>query len=234
MVRFAPIPLTIGKRYELSGWVRTEDLVGAGPGPLADRRRRRAHHGLHAVRRALRLARRHPAVDPPLAEIRRQPRAGPDPAHRRQRRRLPRQGVVRRRQPRRSLLRRTNGPRAKRSRRSVRPTAIPRPAGSTCTSKATPYERGYQHGHLMAREIPEYLERCAADLGSQGAVERIPHHRQRPLPARLRSRNPGRDARHRRRRVRRRRQVAGPPHRPDGHRGGQHHRRTGRIALRRR
>ena len=28
-----------------------------------------------------------------------------------------------------------------------------------------PYERGYQHGQLMAREIPEYLERCAADLG---------------------------------------------------------------------
>ena len=30
-----------------------------------------------------------------------------------------------------------------------------------------PYERGYQHGHLMAREIPEYLERCAASLGSK-------------------------------------------------------------------
>jgi hypothetical protein len=29
-----------------------------------------------------------------------------------------------------------------------------------------PYERGYQHGHLMAREIPEYLARCAAELGS--------------------------------------------------------------------
>jgi hypothetical protein len=29
-----------------------------------------------------------------------------------------------------------------------------------------PYERGYQHGHLMAREIPEYLERCAAELGA--------------------------------------------------------------------
>ena len=29
-----------------------------------------------------------------------------------------------------------------------------------------PYERGYQHGHLMAREIPEYLERCAAVLSS--------------------------------------------------------------------
>jgi hypothetical protein len=30
-----------------------------------------------------------------------------------------------------------------------------------------PYERGYQHGHLMAREIPEYLERCASDLGAK-------------------------------------------------------------------
>ncbi len=30
-----------------------------------------------------------------------------------------------------------------------------------------PYERGYQHGHLMAREIPEYLERCAAVLGDK-------------------------------------------------------------------
>jgi hypothetical protein len=30
-----------------------------------------------------------------------------------------------------------------------------------------PYERGYQHGHLMAREIPEYLERCASVLGSK-------------------------------------------------------------------
>jgi phospholipase B-like protein len=30
-----------------------------------------------------------------------------------------------------------------------------------------PYERGYQHGHLMAREIPEYFERCAADLGDK-------------------------------------------------------------------
>ena len=32
-----------------------------------------------------------------------------------------------------------------------------------------PYERGYQHGYLMAREIPEYLERCAADLGVHAA-----------------------------------------------------------------
>jgi hypothetical protein len=27
-----------------------------------------------------------------------------------------------------------------------------------------PYERGYQHGHLMAHEIETYLERCAAEL----------------------------------------------------------------------
>jgi hypothetical protein len=30
-----------------------------------------------------------------------------------------------------------------------------------------PYERGYQHGHLMTHEIPEYLERCAASLGDK-------------------------------------------------------------------
>jgi hypothetical protein len=34
-----------------------------------------------------------------------------------------------------------------------------------------PYERGYQHGHLMAREIPEYLERCAASLGAKADEE---------------------------------------------------------------
>ncbi len=32
-----------------------------------------------------------------------------------------------------------------------------------------PYDRGYQHGHLMAREIPEYLARCADDLGGENA-----------------------------------------------------------------
>ncbi len=33
-----------------------------------------------------------------------------------------------------------------------------------------PYERGYQHGHLMAREIPEYLERCAAVVAQRVLV----------------------------------------------------------------
>ena len=35
-----------------------------------------------------------------------------------------------------------------------------------------PYDRGYQHGYLMAREIPEYLERCAFDLSGGKADER--------------------------------------------------------------
>jgi hypothetical protein len=34
-----------------------------------------------------------------------------------------------------------------------------------------PYERGYQHGHLMAREIPEYMERCAASLGAKAEAQ---------------------------------------------------------------
>src|ERR1700730_2282016 len=31
-----------------------------------------------------------------------------------------------------------------------------------------PFERGYQHGHLMAKEVVQYMERCAADLDSRG------------------------------------------------------------------
>src|SRR5258706_11336622 len=32
-----------------------------------------------------------------------------------------------------------------------------------------PYQRGYQHGYLMAREIPEYIEGWDADLGTNEA-----------------------------------------------------------------
>lgn len=31
-----------------------------------------------------------------------------------------------------------------------------------------PYERGYQHGRLMAKEVPQYMERCAAVLDPKG------------------------------------------------------------------
>jgi hypothetical protein len=34
-----------------------------------------------------------------------------------------------------------------------------------------PYERGYQHGYLMAREIPEYLRRCAFTLAGRSDRE---------------------------------------------------------------
>ena len=34
-----------------------------------------------------------------------------------------------------------------------------------------PYERGYQHGYLMAKEIPEYLTRCAIDLAGKADEE---------------------------------------------------------------
>ncbi len=34
-----------------------------------------------------------------------------------------------------------------------------------------PYDRGYQHGFLMAREIPEYLERCAYELGGKADAQ---------------------------------------------------------------
>jgi len=34
-----------------------------------------------------------------------------------------------------------------------------------------PYDRGYQHGYLMAKEIPEYLTRCAIDLAGKADRE---------------------------------------------------------------
>ncbi len=61
--------------------------------------------------------------------------------------------------------------RPKRCARSDLPTGILRQAGSIYTSKGKPYERGYQHGFLMAKEIPEYLERCAAELGVKTEAE---------------------------------------------------------------
>jgi len=40
-----------------------------------------------------------------------------------------------------------------------------------------PYDRGYQHGYLMAHEIPEYLARCAYDLGGKSGEESWDHFR---------------------------------------------------------
>jgi hypothetical protein len=40
-----------------------------------------------------------------------------------------------------------------------------------------PYERGYQHGYLMAREIPEYLNRCAWVLAGSADQKSWEHYR---------------------------------------------------------
>jgi Phospholipase B len=40
-----------------------------------------------------------------------------------------------------------------------------------------PYDRGYQHGYLMAKEIPEYLARCAIDLDGKAEQASWDSHR---------------------------------------------------------
>ena len=36
--------------------------------------------------------------------------------------------------------------------------------------EGAPYERGYQHGYLLAREIEQYIDRCAAQLDAKSKV----------------------------------------------------------------
>ena len=151
-------------RAERLGAYRRPD--GARSGSLAHRHRRGAHHGVHALRRPFGGAGRHPAVDAALAEIRGQPRAGPGPLHRGRGRRLSRQGMVRGRQPGRSFPQ-GDWP-AREAVQTFGPAyRYPSAGWIYLHIEGKPYERGYQHGHLMAREIPEYLERCAADLGGK-------------------------------------------------------------------
>ena len=66
--------IVLGKRYELSGWIRTEGLEvrDLDRSPIADRRD--ADHGVDAFRCALGFAWRNAAVDSGFARFRRQPR----------------------------------------------------------------------------------------------------------------------------------------------------------------
>src|SRR5579864_3095032 len=166
VVRFAPIPLTIGKRYELSGWVRTEDLAvkDLDRSPIA-------------IGAALTMASM--PWDVHSASV-----GGTQPWTR-----LSLKFVASRAQDAIMLTAGSEG--------SVRGKAwfagvsldevssadewpvreavqtfgpayrYPSAGWIYLHIEGAPYERGYQHGHLMAREIPEYLERCAADLGSK-------------------------------------------------------------------
>ncbi len=166
VVRLAPVSLTIGKRYEISGWVRTEDLT------VKDLDRSPV-----AIGAALSMASMpwdvHSASlggTPPWA-------------------RLARKLVARRAQD--AILLTAGSGGALHGKAWFEGVSLDEassagqwPAADAVQAfgpayrypsggwiylhiEGAPYERGYQHGHLMAREIPEYLERCAAELGSK-------------------------------------------------------------------
>ena len=165
-VRLAPVPLTIGKRYELSGWVRTEDL-GV----------RDTDRSPIAIGAALTMASM--PWDVHSASM----------AGTRGWTRLSLKFIASRAQDAVLLTAGTGG--AMRGKAWFEGVSLDEvsAAGEWPSKEAVqtfgpayrypsggwiylhiegaPYERGYQHGHLMAREIPEYLERCAASLGSK-------------------------------------------------------------------
>jgi hypothetical protein len=171
VVRFAPITLTIGKRYELSGWVRTEDLVvkDLDRSPIA-------------VGAALTMASM--PWDVHSTSV-----GGTQPWTR-----LSLKFVASRAQDAILLTAGSDGSMrgkawfagvsldevssagawpAREAVQTFGPAyRYPSAGWIYLHIEGAPYERGYQHGHLMAREIPEYLERCAADLGSKEQWER--------------------------------------------------------------
>ena len=166
VVRLAPVSLTIGKRYEISGWVRTEDLTvkDEGRSPIA-------------IGAALSMASM--PWDVHSAAV-----GGTQPWTR-----LSLKFVASRAQDSILLTAGSGGALHGKawfegvsldevsadgqwpSRDAVQAfgPAYRYPSGGWIYLhiEGAPYERGYQHGHLMAREIPEYLERCASELGSK-------------------------------------------------------------------
>ncbi|HYW47633.1 MAG TPA: C45 family autoproteolytic acyltransferase/hydrolase, partial [Bryobacteraceae bacterium] len=166
VVRFTPIPLTIGKRYELAGWVRTEDLTV-----------RDLDRSPIAVGAALTMASM--PFDVHSASV-----GGTQPWTR-----LSLRFVATRAQD--SIVLTAGAGGSLRGKAWFEGVSLdevssadewptrdavqtfgpayryPSAGWIYLHIEGAPYERGYQHGHLMAREIPEYLERCAADLGSR-------------------------------------------------------------------
>lgn len=165
-VRLAPVALTIGKRYELSGWIRTEDLEV-----------RDLDRSPIAVGAALSMASM--PFDVHSASL-----GGSQPWTR-----VSLKFVASSAQDQ-VLLTVANGGsfRGKAWFEGVRvdeidPSSEWPPSDAVQTFgpayrypaagwiylhiEGEPYDRGYQHGHLMAKEIPEYLARCAAILGSR-------------------------------------------------------------------
>ena len=166
VVRFAPIALTIGKRYELSGWVRTEDLTvkDLDRSPIA-------------VGASLTMASM--PWDVHSASV-----GGTQPWTR-----LSMKFVASRSEDAIMLTAGSDGSERGKAwfagvsldevssaegwpvREAVQTFGpayrYPSAGWIYLHIEGAPYERGYQHGHLMAREIPEYLERCASELGSK-------------------------------------------------------------------
>ena len=166
VVRFAPVPLTIGKRYELTGWVRTEDLAvkDLDRSPIA-------------IGAALTMASM--PFDVHSASV-----GGTQPWTR-----LSLKFIATRAQD--SIVLTAGAGGSVRGKAWFEGVSLDEASSSDewpardavqtfgpayrypsagwiyLHIEGAPYERGYQHGHLMAREIPEYLERCAADLGSR-------------------------------------------------------------------
>ena len=164
VVESAPIPLRVGKRYEVVGWIRTEELAvqDRGGAPIAVGAAvamASMPFDVHSV--SVGGTREWTRVSLPFVATRAQDRivlsAG-------------RGGTLRGKAwfagvsvdetpsaagwPTRAALE-TFGP------------AYRYPEGGWIYLhiEGAPYERGYQHGRLMSREIAEYLARCAAELG---------------------------------------------------------------------
>ncbi len=166
VVRFAPIALTIGKRYELTGWVRTEDLTvkDLDRSPIA-------------VGASLTMASM--PWDVHSASV-----GGTQPWTR-----LSMKFVASRSED--AIMLTAGGDGSERGKAWFAGVSLdevssaegwpvreavqtfgpayryPSAGWIYLHIEGAPYERGYQHGHLMAREIPEYLERCASELGSK-------------------------------------------------------------------
>ena len=168
-VRFAPVKLTIGKRYELSGWVRTDNVVvkDLDRSPIA-------------IGAALTMASM--PWDVHSASV-----GGTQPWTR-----LSLKFVASRAEDAIVLTAGADGnmhgkawfegvsldeaslsdewPRREAVQTFGPAYRYPSAGWIYLHIEGSPYERGYQHGHLMAREIPEYLERCAAVLSNNAPV----------------------------------------------------------------
>ncbi|HEX3745694.1 MAG TPA: C45 family autoproteolytic acyltransferase/hydrolase [Bryobacteraceae bacterium] len=165
-VRSAPVPLTIGKRYELSGWVRTENLTVADleRSPIASGAvltmasmpfdvHSASVGGTHEwTRLSLKFVASR-AQDAILLTAGSGGKLGGKAWF---------EGVSldevssRDQWPARDAVQ-TFGPAYR----------YPAAGWIYLHIEGKPYDRGYQHGYLMSREIPEYLERCAFDLGGK-------------------------------------------------------------------